>query len=521
MNEEDYEDASQILEDESVDNSTVISESIVDEEEAAPRGHYPGSRKRKRMPEQPNGISKEDEAHGVYADELLDYFMLHDAESQYSNHRPPTPPEPFQVDKPIDSQGHTALHWAAAMGEIEIVKDLLDRGAHKDVRNLRGETPLIRASLFANCFEKDCFTKMVYLFTETITIPDDFNGTVFHHVAYTAHSTSKTQRARQYLDILLNRLRETIDPIRVAACLDMQDHRGDTALHIAARYSKKCLRAFQGVGCSSDIKNHSGETVDQYLRDKAKHKKPNQLPFSSSPVQPDADLPNGPGTITANASKSSALFSFSSDTFQAQAARSFSESFNMIHEKAFEFVQAGEAEYEEKNNALAEAERLLQKATAERAAVQQKILELTAAQEDDDMGHLQEEFELLIREAEALQEQKQHRQLHALVRSEEDKAASRSHSNGATAEEELHAKIGVAHALGAVQKQRRELTKQVVRAQADEGMTEAGEGLVRLLTSAMGVPPQSVPALAGDILEELETVKSEGAAVSSVNVMVE
>ena len=514
MHEEDYEDTSQILEEDTPDNSTIVSESMIDDEECVPRGQYSASRKRKRMPEQPNGVSKEDQDHGAYADALLDYFMLHDAEPQYANLRPPTPPTPFQVDKAIDSQGHTALHWAAAMGEVDIVRDLLNRGASKDARNLRGETPLIRASLFANCYERDCFTKMVHLFSDTIAIADNYNGTVFHHVAYTAHGSSKTQRARHYLNVLLNRLRETQDPLQVASCLDIQDHRGDTALHIAARHSKRCLRAFQGVGCSSDIKNQNGETVDQYLRDRAKQKRSDQLPFSSSPIQPEAETPTGRDTVT----KASGIFSLSGDTFQAQAARSFSESFTAINEKALEFVQAGEAEFEEKATALSEAMRLLQKATTERNAVRLKTLELTATMEDEDMALLQEEADILTREAEAIQEQKQHRQLHTLVRTEEDKAASRGHGNGASNEEEMSAKITAAHALSTVQKQRRELTKEVVRCQGDEGMTEAGEGLVRLLATAIGVPVQSIPGLADDVLEELETVRSEGLATAATPV---
>lgn len=494
----------------------MISESVFDEDEPVHVGHIAVSRKRKRAAEPADDWPRHDEDHRIYADALLDYFMLHDGEAPYMALNPPTPPEGFQVNRPIDTQGHTALHWAAAMGEIEIVKDLLRRGADVEARNIRGETPLIRAGLFANCFEKGSMPKMVHLLQDTITTPDSYNGTVFHHVAYTAHSCSKTQRARCYLDVLLNKLHERYSPAEISACLDAQDQRGDTAFHIAARYSKRCMRAFLGAGCSSDIPNGNHETVDHYLQQKAQSQKLNEPSFlSSSPVPAEASLPNNSGLEI----KANTIFPFASDSFQAESARSFSESFNMLHEKAFDFVQAGEAEINEKTEALRDAARLLQNVNNDRNTVRQKTFELAESTEDVDLESLREDAENLTRDAEALEEQKQHKAIHLLVRGQEAKAAH--HINGVSDGAEIQAKAQAAYQLHADQMLRRERTRELVRCQAEEGMSEKGAMYIKLLTSLLGVSEQTLPHVIAEVLDELEMSKSEGVCVRDVDGMSE
>ena len=49
-------------------------------------------------------------------------------------------------------RGFRALHLAADLGRSNVVRALLDSGAHKNARNKRGDTPLHRAAL-AGSFE--------------------------------------------------------------------------------------------------------------------------------------------------------------------------------------------------------------------------------------------------------------------------------------------------------------------------------------------------------------------------------
>jgi transcription factor MBP1 len=146
-----------------------------------------GSRKRKRGVE--NGaFSNAELEHTLYGDELLDYFVT-SSEENGSNMQPPVPPRNFDVDRPIDTQGNNALHWACAMGDVGVMRDLLTRGASPAAQNdVSGETPLIRAVLFTNNYDKQSFPKVVAALQNTITERDWHGATVFHHIAETALS---------------------------------------------------------------------------------------------------------------------------------------------------------------------------------------------------------------------------------------------------------------------------------------------------------------------------------------------
>ena len=540
--DEQYENISaQLNDDETPDNSTIVSESMIDEDDMAHRGQYSGSRKRKRHQVDVE-VSQRDHEHRLYADALLDYFMLNDSNSSYSNLRPPTIPDSYEIDRAIDSQGHTALHWAAAMGETEIVKTLIHRGAAIDVGNMRGETPLIRAALFDNCFERNVMPKMVHLLRATITTSDRYGGTVFHHVARTAQSCHKTQRARHYLDVLLNKLDETTDQREFHHFLDSRDRQGDTAFHIAARFSKRCLRAFQSKGLADDIPNHAGETVIQIIRERTSNRSsggPN-LMASSSPLLPDSQMPNGHRHTNGATSRSSNdIFMLSGTTnhrnkYRTHTARSFSESFDNISSQARVMASSFETEIQEKDTDLSEATRLLNVVSSERQAIRSATYTLAAMDENEidekKSGTLQDELAFLQAEAETLTEKKQYNDLHALVRMEENKVLSNPHANtngvsasSASEEEDLRAKIEAAKILASEQVRRRHLLAEIVRGKANEGMTSRGEQFMKLIADSMGVDEAEVPDLLPDVLEVLEDGKVDGAIVDggAVDGMVE
>lgn len=75
----------------------------------------------------------------MYGDELLDYFLL--SRNEHPAVKPEPPPN-FQPNWPIDGQGHTSLHWAAAMGDVDVIKQLKRFNADSLARNSRGK-PLL------------------------------------------------------------------------------------------------------------------------------------------------------------------------------------------------------------------------------------------------------------------------------------------------------------------------------------------------------------------------------------------
>lgn len=503
---EDYENYSnQYHEDESQDGSTIDSASFLDGEDGY--GHlYHGSRKRKRGHQ-----DFVDQQHTMYADALLDYFILSSSEvSALQNNTAPLPPDNFQVDRPIDDQGHTAIHWGAAMGDLDVVKHFLNRKASAAVRNNRGETPLIRAVLFTNNYEKETMSRLVGLLVSTIRDHDNHGANVLHHIVMTTNSHAKRKCARYYLEIILAKLTDVCAPHELGRILNYQDHDGDTPLHIAARHNaKKCVRALQGTGVRGDILNHRGETADQILRSQGFI---HQNLASSSPVFPHTDLPSGKLEIVKAAKNESA------NPYHTQCARSFSQSFEpAVQEKSLQLALALDSEFLEKEDDLADSQRMLERVEKERSSVRQAMFAAfsqTSNDTDEQVSELEEEARRLKAEGLALSEQMQHREIHQLVRTEEKKVPRELHNRANVTNNHadhtwMEETWRMALELDSEQQKRRRLTTDVVEAQALAGMSQTGEALKKLVSSSMDIPIDQVTDLVPELLEELEQAKMD------------
>lgn len=237
----------------------------------------------------------------AYSDELLDYFM-----SSGGGDLPTFllhPPPDFNVNEIIDDEAHTAFHWAAAMGDLQVLELLLHAGADITQVNARGETPLMRAVLFTNNYDRKSFPRLVELLRSTIPHTDKFRSSVFHHIAATTLSRNKCIAARYYADVLLQKMAEIYPMADIAVQLNGQDQEGDTALTIAARNgAKKLIRSLLAYNTNPHIPNTQGQTADELIVEVEKRKAyahAHQLGYhhsSSSPYQPHIPLPAAPGT---------------------------------------------------------------------------------------------------------------------------------------------------------------------------------------------------------------------------------
>lgn len=501
---EDYDNIStQFHDDDSRENSTIASASFKDEDDRYVGNQYdPHSRKRK------HGQDILDQQHMLYADELLDYFMLSASDVPLLHLAPPTPPDPFHVDRPIDDQIHTALHWGAAMGDIDIVKFFIERKADPFARNKRGETPLIRAVLFTNNYEKETMPKLVQLLLGTIREHDNHGGTILHHIAMTTNSLAKKRCARYYLDIVLNKMAEHCTPQEFTRIVNLQDASGDTALHIVARHNaKKCIRALQGRGVRGDLENAKRETADRIIQGQRAIR---QDFVSSSPL-PDFGAANGHELVKASRPGPASHY-------HSQSARSFSQSFGeMAQDKSLQVALAYDSEIKQKDDDLEEGRRLVQNVDQQLHGVRQGIFrhlqEGPDSYDNEEEEHrLREEERRLITESESLSEQIQHKELHHAVRSEEQALPPSAHQkpNGTmSTDHELEEQRNAAMGLAEQQNKRRKLTSAVVIAQGAAGMSGHGETLKQLVSSTCGVPIDDVSALAPELLEELQQSKME------------
>ena len=505
---DDYYDdqfSNQLNDDDDQDNSTIATASYMEEDDGFRNPSYPNSRKRKRGG--PESII--DQQHMLYADNLLDYFILSASEEGYTQ-RPPVPPAHFDVDRTIDDQGHTALHWAAAMGDIDLVEFFLQRGAKRDARNARGETPLIRSVLFTNNFEKKTMPTLVHRLRDTLEIEDWHGGNVLHHIAMTLNSSTKKKCAREYLDVILDRMADKMQDSReFSKCINHQDFNGDTPLHIVARNNtRRCFRALQGRGARTDIRNREGQTTDQILQ----LRRPTQQDFISSSPPPAFGATNGNELVKAPKSGPAAHYN-------SQAARSFSQSFTgMTQDRGMELALAYDSEVREKDDDLTQGQRLQQAAENERTQVRQLTFTHFAADgaenwNEEEVLRMQDEERHLQAEGESLSEQIQHKELHKIVRAEETRLPRSERPAKdvvqAYSDTELEAQRRAAVELGMEQERRKRLTEVVVVAQGAAGMGERGEKLKRLVASTCAVAVEDVPVLAPELLEELRESKME------------
>ncbi|KAH7105266.1 transcription factor [Auriculariales sp. MPI-PUGE-AT-0066] len=198
-----------------------------------------------------------------YAQEILDYFV---SDSTTEPQLLLNPPHDFDANIAIDDDGHTAIHWACAMGRVRIVKLLISHGADMFRVNRNGQTCLMRAVMFANNYDVRKFPELFQLLHRTTLNIDYFNRTVFHHCVDLAMTKGKSHAARYYMETMLNHLRGY--PSELADIINWRDDEGETALTMAARCrSKRLVKLLLDHDADPKIKNAESKSAEMYLVD--------------------------------------------------------------------------------------------------------------------------------------------------------------------------------------------------------------------------------------------------------------
>ncbi|GAA6004647.1 hypothetical protein JCM11491_002179 [Sporobolomyces phaffii] len=196
-----------------------------------------------------------------YARMILDYFV---SEATTVPSFLLEPPADFDPNVVIDDDGHTALHWACAMGRIRIVKLLLSAGADIFRANSMGQTALMRSVMFTNNYDLRKFPELFELLHRSTINIDRNDRTVFHYIVDIALQKGKTHASRYYIETVLQRL--VAFPDEVADILNFQDEEGETALTLAARArSKKLVKILLDNGADPKVRNRDGKTAEDYI----------------------------------------------------------------------------------------------------------------------------------------------------------------------------------------------------------------------------------------------------------------
>lgn len=492
--------------DEIPDNDTIISD-FDRQMQTDPHAH-----KRKRVADQAPVMSHEDQQHLLWSDELLDYFMLQKSDEPLP--AAPVPPQSVDLNRPVDEKGNTPMHWAAAMADLDVVRDFHQRGARVDSLTHNGETALMRAVTFTNNFDRRSMHSLLDMLHSTAGQRDWFGSTVFHHIAVSTCSKSKYPCARYYLDAILEKLTEVYPPHQVSKLLDQRDHNGDTAILLAARYgARKCVRSLALHKASVNLPNNQGDTADVVIKELNARRRDRYRPGSSSPVQaPDAVL-SSEAKMT-DAWQQIASAQASGLRYASEAASLVSSQLpTLIAARTETLAAALDKELHAKEMEAIEAERLVEQRRMEMMALSQRNATLMR-QDSNELQDLTqaEDLDRLFIECAKLVQAEENNELDQ--RLSWKPPAEQVLVKGNKAElGQVREKAAIARRLRTQQEIRQDLLAQMVTAKSLAGVgCERQDLYKRLITGALKIRLEDVESVLPEILADLETAEDDAIA---------
>lgn len=211
---------------------------------------------------------------------LLMSLFMDPSRSDFSAHEAFLTLAPLDLDTPIDAKSHTALHWAATLARLPLIRALIEKGASVFRVNGSGETALMRAVAVTNCADQAAMPEVLEYLGQTIGLRDSLGRTVLHHIAITSAVKGRSQCSKYYLESLLEFVvRQGSAPSSQATqfgsqpqpqrsmgigrfmseIVNAQDKRGDTALLFAARVNNRgIISQLIEVGADPGIGNKAG-----------------------------------------------------------------------------------------------------------------------------------------------------------------------------------------------------------------------------------------------------------------------
>ncbi|KAA8646488.1 hypothetical protein EYZ11_002996 [Aspergillus tanneri] len=507
---EQYDINTGFEEDESIEQTTLESSSMVADEEMIPISQNgPYSRKRKRGMNEVTAMSISEQEHILYGDQLLDYFMTIGDAPEATRVPPPEPPANFQVDRPIDDSGNTALHWACAMGDLEIVNDLLRRGADVKALSVHEETPLVRAVLFTNNYEKRTFPALLELLLDTVSFRDWFGATIFHHISETTRSKGKWKSSRYYCEVLLEKLRTTCSPEEIDMLLSCQDSNGDTAALVAARNGAFRLVNLLFTHCAraGDLVNKKGETAAS-ITQRAHHSERDIPPPPSSITMGNDHIDgevNGPShtdhqsvTLPQNMSPATSALLSKISVIMAEANKKLTVSYGTSKSN------------QQDPDDVANPEALYEQLELDRQKIQKQLSAFTAKEKQEEpidaqLGRyeqLRSNYESLLEQIQEARLQK--RILRAPLPAEEDTAPS------STDQDRLLHIYKLGRQLCLAQKARRVAVRDLAQQTAEAGVSTKFDVHRKLVALATGLKEEELDPMAAELVETLEFDRMNG-----------
>lgn len=252
---------------------------------------------------------------------LMDLFT-DTTRSDYSDHPAIIELHSSDLDMPLDVSANTALHWAATLARVPLLRLLIGKGANIWRGNAAGQSALVSCVLVNNCWERSCFPDMLELLGPLIEVKDATGRTLLHHIAVACGIKGRSPSSKYYLEALLEFLirsagqssahdltkdtgRESRRPPSLMRFLsnvvNSRDRRGNTALNLVARIgNRSIIQQLLEIKADPSIPNNKGVSAydfgisasginvpNENTRNGAPEKQRQTNPDSASGQQPD------------------------------------------------------------------------------------------------------------------------------------------------------------------------------------------------------------------------------------------
>jgi regulatory protein SWI6 len=210
---------------------------------------------------------------------LLTDLFADQSRTDFTNHPAILHLSGADLDMPIDNSSNTALHWAATLARVSLMRLLVSKGANMFRGNAAGQTPLMSAVSVNNSLDHSCFPETLEILAPLIELRDAQGRTILHHIAVTCAIKGRAASSKYYLEALLEYLvRSNIGnsqsmsyegnsnygkPIGLMRFMqemvNARDKAGNTALNLAARIgNRNIISQLMEVQADPSIPNHKG-----------------------------------------------------------------------------------------------------------------------------------------------------------------------------------------------------------------------------------------------------------------------
>ncbi|KAF2450309.1 apses transcription factor-like protein [Karstenula rhodostoma CBS 690.94] len=223
------------------------------------------------LPHPSDKISEEKQA-------MLTDLFADQSRTDFTNHPAILHLSGTDLDMPIDNSSNTALHWAATLARVSLMRLLVSKGANMFRGNAAGQTPLMSAVSVNNSLDHSCFPETLEILAPLIELRDAQGRTILHHIAVTCAIKGRAASSKYYLEALLEYLvRSNIGASQSAYegtgnyakpiglmrfmqdMVNARDKAGNTALNLAARIgNRNIISQLMEVQADPTIPNHKG-----------------------------------------------------------------------------------------------------------------------------------------------------------------------------------------------------------------------------------------------------------------------